>query len=228
MKHPLRWAGVAAGAVFVALIPSSVTIVRGGELVEQQASEEFDPVTYVESIWESELVPTVEREAEDLPTILGAMEVNADGIGATDQLTEVAEAHGTITVGQAHVYLVSGTGTVTAVDGLGLATVQLDGYDGPIEVQLYMGTRIPSDDTSVRDAVGFIQFGDFREQTEYGKVGSEINKRIVREVIEPLGGDDLVGQRINFLGAMGIRTFNLVQIDLSSIRVVPVAIELED
>ena len=49
-------------------------------------------------------------------------------------------------------------------------TLQLDGYDGPITVQLYIGPRIPSDETAVRDAVGFINFGDFRDQTEYGKV----------------------------------------------------------
>lgn len=159
--------------------------------------------------------------------MLAAMEVDDNGHGDIAQLTDVAEQYGTITVGEAHIYLVRGAGTVTEVDPLGLATVQLDGYDGPIEVLVYMGTRIPSDETSVRDGVGFIEFGDFREQTEYGQVASEINKRIVRDVIEPLAGTDLVGQHITFLGAVGMRTFNLVDIDLSSLRVVPVEIEAD-
>ena len=57
--------------------------------------------------------------------------------------------------------------------------IQPIGYDGPIKVLVYLGPRIPSDETSVRDGVGFINFGDFKEQTEFGKVGAEINKRVL-------------------------------------------------
>ena len=55
-------------------------------------------------------------------------------------------------------------GKVIAVDDksrVGTLTLELDGYDGPITVKLYIGPRIPSDETAVRDAVGFINFGDF-------------------------------------------------------------------
>lgn len=225
MKHPLPWAAAAVGVVFVALLPSSVTIVRGDDLAAQQASEEFDPVAYVDGIWDSELLPTVESDAQELPTVLDAMEVDGGGHGDKAQLTDVAERYGSITVGEAHVYLVRGAGTVTDVDDRGLLTVELDGYPGPIAVVIYTGTRIPSDETAVRDAVGFISFGDFKEQTEYGKVGNEINKRIVRDVITPFADVNLVGEHITFLGAAAIRTFNLVQIDLTTIRIVPVEIE---
>ena len=87
-----------------------------------------------------------------------------------------------------------------------------------------MAPRIPSDETSVRDAVGFISFGDFKEQTEYGKVGSEINKRILSEVLGTLDKDQLIGKNITFKGAFNIRTFNLVQIDLKEIKIVPIQI----
>ena len=62
---------------------------------------------------------------------------------------------------------------------LGVMEIQPVGYDGPIKVMVYLGPRIPSDETSVRDGVGFITFGDFKEQTEYGKVGAEINNRVL-------------------------------------------------
>jgi predicted lipoprotein len=104
----------------------------------------------------------------------------------------------------------------------------LDGYDGPIKVLLYIGTRIPSDDTSVRDAVGFIEFGDFREQTEYGKAATEINKRVLTTVLGDVDRESLVGKTVSFTGAFTIRTFNLLNIDVSEINIVPMEIELGD
>ena len=78
----------------------------------------------------------------------------------------------------------------------------------------------------MRDAVGFITFGDFKEQTEYGKAGSEINKRVLSTVLGNIDKDNLVGKTISFKGAFTIRTFNLLQIDVKEIRIVPVEIEL--
>ena len=128
-------------------------------------------------------------------------------------------------MGEAHVYLVKGSGRIVDVDNetsLGTAEVQLDGYEGPITTLFYVGTRIPSDETSVRDAVGFISFGDFKEQTEYGKAASEINKHVLTTVLEGVERDNLIGKTVNFKGAFTIRTFNLVQIDVNEIRIVPV------
>ena len=104
--------------------------------------------------------------------------------------------------------------------------MQLVGYDGPITVKLYIGPRIPSDETAVRDAVGFINFGDFRDQTEYGKVGAELNKRVASTVLSELDLSALEGKRIAFTGAMGIRTFNLINIDVSTITLVPIQVEV--
>ena len=100
----------------------------------------------------------------------------------------------------------------------------VDGYDGPIQLNVYIGPRLPSSDTSVRDAVG-IDFGDFREQTEYGQVASEINTRVRDEILTPIDFEGLTGTRIAVLGALTIRTFNLLTIDLSEIDVIPIAIE---
>lgn len=230
MKKYLPWIiGIALVAAFIAVLPSSVTIVPIAEVEAQQQSEAFDPVAYVDGIWESQILPVVEEKAVDLAAILSQFEVDEKGLAKKEQLTAIAQENGLITVGEAHVYLVKGEGTVTAVDTesrVGTLTLQLDGYDGPITVKLYTGPRIPSDDTAVRDAVGFINFGDFRDQTEYGKVGSELNKRVASEVLGGLDLSTLEGKLISFYGAMGIRTFNLVNIDVSVITVVPIKIEV--
>jgi predicted lipoprotein len=200
------------------------------EDVEQTVQDEaFDPVAYVDGIWESRVLPTFNEETVALSEVLNLMEPDANGKAAKEKLIDVANQYGLITVGEAHVYMVEGSGRIVDVNAetsLGTAEVEIDGYDGPIKTQLYIGTRIPSDDTSVRDAVGFIAFGDFKEQTEYGKASTEINKRVLSTVLNDVNRDNLVGKPISFKGAFTIRTFNLLDIDVSEIPIVPVEIEL--
>jgi predicted lipoprotein len=205
------------------------TVVSIEEAENTVQSEAFDPVAYVDGIWDSQLLPTINEKAVDLPKILSEIKSDASGSASKDDLIEVANQYGLITVGEAHVYMVKGSGTIVSVNAetsLGTAEVALDGYDGPIKVQLYTGTRIPSDETSVRDAVGFIAFGDFKEQTEYGKVNTEINKRVLSTVLGDIDRNNLVGKTISFKGVFTIRTFNLLQIDVKEIYIVPVEIEL--
>jgi len=205
------------------------TVVSIEDAEDAVQSEAFDPVAYVDGIWESKLLPTFNEKAVELPKILSEMEPDASGTVPKDELIAIANQYGLITVGEAHVYIVKGSGTIVNVDAetsLGTAEVALNGYDGPIKVLLYIGTRIPSDNTSVRDSVGFIAFGDFKEQTEYGKAATEINKRVLATVLCGIDRDNLVGKTISFKGAFTIRTFNLIQIDVNEISIVPVEIEL--
>ena len=205
------------------------TVVSIEEAENTTQSEAFDPVAYVDGIWESKLLPAFNEGAVELSRVLSEIKPDAGGTASKDDLIDIANQYGLITVGEAHVYKVKGSGTILSVDAetsLGTAEVALDGYEGPIKVLLYIGTRIPSDDTSVRDAVGFITFGDFKEQTEYGKAATEINKRVLSTVLDGIDRDNLVGKTISFKGAFTIRTFNLIQIDVKEINIVPVEIVL--
>jgi predicted lipoprotein len=205
------------------------TVVSIEEAEQVVQSEEFDPVAYVDGIWESRIMPTVEDQAIELSKILNEMEPDSSGKASKEELIDIANEYGLITVGEAHVYMVEGSGKIVSVDAetsVGTAEVMLDGYDGPVKVQLYIGTRIPSDDTSIRDAVGFISFGDFKEQTEYGKAATEINNRVLSTVLADIDRERLADKNISFKGAFTIRTFNLLNIDLKEIRIIPVEIQL--
>lgn len=210
--------------------PLAFTVVPIEEIEQVKQAEAFDPVAYVDAIWESRVVPTIVEEAVDLSTVLSEMVVDDRGFAVKDQLIQVANKYGIITVGEAHIYKVKGRGQVTAVDTasrLPTFEVALENYTGPIKVKLYLGPRLPSNDTSVRDSVGFINFGDFKDQTEYGKVGAELNRRVSQQVLSKLDAGQLEGKTISFYGAFTIRTFNLVEIDLNQIFIVPVKIEVE-
>ena len=68
------------------------------------------------------------------------------GKATTESLTPVAEELGLITTGDAHVYRVNATGTVTDVDtesSKGSLGLTVDGYDGPIKVRVYVGSAHP-------------------------------------------------------------------------------------
>jgi len=210
--------------------PLAFTVVPIAEVEQVQKSEAFDPVVYVDKIWDSKITPTINEKAVDLSLIMGEMKPDSNGFAEKDDLIAIAQKYGLITVGEAHVYMVKGTGQVVNVDtssSTGIMEIQLDGYTGSVKVLIYIGPRIPSDETSVRDAVGFINFGDFKEQTEYGKAGAEINKRIIAKVLTPLNKDQLQGKTITFYGALTIRTFNLINIDLKKVTIVPIKIEVK-
>lgn len=205
------------------------TVVKIEDVEKAAQSEAFDPATYIDGIWDAKFIPTFNEKAVELSKILSEIKADANGTVSKESLIPIAQKYGLITMGEAHVYMVKGNGRITNVNtetSLGTIEVALDGYDGPIKVFVYVGTRIPNDETSVRDAVGFINFGDFKEQTEYGKVGQEINKRVLSQVLGNVDKSSLIGKTISFKGAFNIRTFNLPQIDLKAIRIVPVEITL--
>ena len=223
---------VAALAVVISLVligRYGFTVVASEEVERAAQSEVFDPVAYIDGIWDSRLLPAFSQESVELAAVLSEMQPDANGNAQKESLVTIAKQYGLITVGEAHVYMVKGSGKIVAVNtetSLGTAEVALDGYEGPIRVLVYVGSRIPSDETSVREAVGFISFVDFKEQTEYGKVASEINKRVLADVLVGLDRSSLLGKTITFNGAFNIRTFNLISIELKEIRIVPVQIEV--
>lgn len=216
--------------LFIALIGRyGFTVVRIEDVEKAAQDEAFDPVSYVNGIWDSRLIPAFNEKSVDLSKVLSEIKVDANGTTPKEDLIDVTNKYGLITVGESHVYEVTGSGRIVNVNtesSLGTVEIALDGYQGPVKVLLYVGTRIPSDETSIRDAVGFITFGDFKEQTEYGKVASEINKRVLSQVLGGIDKTSLMGKSISFMGAFNIRTFNLIQIDVKEIRIVPVEIKL--
>ncbi len=192
------------------------TIVSTAQEAEREQSEAFDAASYVDGIWESRVVPAVVDNAHELPEVL-------DAIG---QDLDAAAAQYAVSMSGAHNFRVRGSGVVTSVDTEsrnGTALVKLDGYDGPMQVLLQIGPLIRGD--AIRDGVGFISFGDFREQTQFGQVSRELNQQVADEVVAGLDPALLVGKPLSFQGVFTIRTTNQSTIDLSEVVITPVIFE---
>ncbi len=219
------------GATLVLMIASAfssacttVTIAEATAIAQGGA---FDAVSFAETKWD-QVISTIQEKSVELPLILTAI-TTTNGLATKANLQQAAQQYGLTTVGEAQVFMVKGQGTVTAVDSqssTGTIEVALDGYDGPIKVKVFIGPRIPSDETSIRDGVGFIKFGDFKEQTEFGKVSRELNKRVISSVFEGLDRETLAGKKVSFEGVFTIRTFNEPgDINVSEISITPIRLE---
>jgi predicted lipoprotein len=215
---------IGAAAIFVVVaVLFGFTVVSEEE--EAAFDVEFDAAAYVDGVWDN-VRTTIKEQPVDLAAVLAQLEPDADGNTPKEALLPVVDEYGRVTPGDAHVYAVTTTGTVTDVETEGLTRtlgLAVDGYNGPVVVRVYIGQRIPSAETAVRDATGLINFGDFKEQTEYGKVATEINKRVV-DGLTDTDFEALEGQQVQVTGATMMRTQNLVQIPVGELMIVPVEI----
>jgi predicted lipoprotein len=214
---------VLVGIFVVVALLDGFTILSTDE--QATLTDVFDPAAYVEDNWDAVQL-AIKEGAVPLADLLNAIQPEADGTVATADLAPIVAAMGSVLSGEAQVYRVTGTGTVTDVDvesSKGSVGIAVDGYDGPIKVRAWIGTRIPSDNSAVRDAAGFIGFGDFREQTEFGKVAKEINSKVV-ENLEGLDTANLAGKGVEFTGALGLRTANMPTLDVSELDIVPIEV----
>lgn len=213
-----RRVALAAMALAASLLLAACTIVPIAEVEEARASERFSAVAFVDSIWAEQVLPAFTDQAHPLAEVLDALE---------EDLEQAGTQYG-LSVGGAYNFMVRGSGEVTAVDTEsrnGVMTVALDGYSGPTEVILQIGPLVRGN--AIRDSVGFISFGQFRDQTEFGQVSKELNTRVSQEVLSNLDPASLAGKRVNFVGAFTISVMNQTNIDLSEITVTPVELAVE-
>ncbi len=216
----MKWATTLGLFVALGLVValSGCTIVSIEELEAKEQSAEFDPKSFVDGVWESAVIPSILEKAMDASTVLTAIEADLEKGG---------ETHG-LFVGGSYNFAVKGQGEVTAVDTEsrnGTITIALDGYSGPATLILQVGPSVRGD--ALRDAGGTIEFGQFKDQTEFGKVSRELNKRVVSDVIGDIDPASLMGKTVSFHGVFSISTTNQTNIDLSTFTLTPVELQVQ-
>ncbi len=206
-------AALCVGLAGCSHVPGVYTYVPAGQAEADGGASggALDPKAFVEGIWSSKVLPTVEEKAVEAATLLPALA--ADQTAAS---TTYGHQAGT---GSPFAFLIKGSGSVTAVDAevpTRPMTVQVDGVPGKgTTVQIVTGTVIAG--TALRDAVGFISFNDFKNQLDYADVATALNTRVKSDVLAPLDPASLVGKRIEFAGAFSL-------IAPTSILVVPTSV----
>lgn len=157
------------------------------------ASQQFNAEAYVDSIWESKILPTVKEKAVDLPALLTAIDADI----------EVAkQQYGRTEIGGAMHFIVKCEGRINRVNASSqnrTISLSLPGYKGKSEVVMQAGPVFRG--TSIRDAVGFIQFNQFVNQLQYADVGNKLNDRVSTSVLKGFDPATAEGRHVSFYGA---------------------------
>ena len=212
-KRPqVLWPLVTAGVIGLIVIIGYVagvkvaTIKKISTIDAEKKAQQFDPAAYVNSLWDSQIVPAILDRAVDIQTLIAALK--------TDQQAAIAQ-YGHSETG-AYNFIAKGEGKVLAVDtssSNGTLSVDLPPYDGNTDLTIQIGPVVIG--FSVRDSTGITTFNSVGNQIQYGQINRVLNERAVQAALSGIDPKTLQGKTIQFYG-----TFTLDKID--HIVVIPV------
>ncbi|WP_460798837.1 DUF2291 family protein [Microbacterium sp. GXF0217] len=200
------WIPITVALLVVVGVGLATTTYVSIEDAEASASAgSFDPVSYADERFDSEIVPQIEDDAVDLTTLL------ADLDGGADE-ADFGSAPG---AGSSYSFPVTFTATAGVQNG-SILPVTVEGVPAETTVQIQVGPALNG--TALRDVTGTVSFNDFTNQLEFQEVATEFNNR-VRDGMLAEVGPITEGQTITVTGAF-------TRVNPALVSVVPVAIEV--
>ncbi len=159
-----------------ACVPWTVRPIEGQSAAA--AKDRFDAARFVDSEWQSKILPAVETSALDAGSLPPAS-------------SRRAGAH----------FMVKGTARVLRVNPaapLGQMSLDFEPYDGHADAVLQIGPEVRG--SSLRDATGLIQFSQFVNQIDFANVSSKLNARALQCLPPSPELAAAAGRRIAFTG----------------------------
>jgi len=195
-------------ALGTALAMGALAVLRPWTVRPIQTSQPmaFDAAAYIAEAW-----PRVLDEAERT-----ALEIQAARSAAAAQRGSGAPS-------SRRPVFVKVTGVVTAVDRrsrVGVAHMRA-GTGSPVLIAVQVGPVLRG--TALRDAVPFLSFTDFANQSEFAAVSNALNDRVLRDVLGELDVESLPGRTITVIGAASFAGEG----DDRPVDVVPVKLRIE-
>jgi predicted lipoprotein len=210
----------------IVFLLGSCTVKKLSEVDKNRKSDEystwtksgkaFDPVEYVDSIWEEKLIPAFEEKSSDLGELLEALEKDKED--AIEKFGLAQKSGDSVPS-----FKVKATAQVLEYDDSsrnGLLMLDLLPADGEVDVPLQIGPVIRK--TAIRDSVSFISFTDVGNQLQFASLADELNARMKEEAVEPLDLENIEGKTISFYGAIKLEEGE----GRADVVVTPVVIEL--
>jgi predicted lipoprotein len=198
-RIPARWIAAAAIAVLVVLMAVD-TEYRTVETAAAAAPKKFDPAAFGAQNYQAKVVPAIQAAAVDLPVLLKALADDKDAAGQ-----KYGKRQGT----GPYTFAVKATGKAGQAKS-GLLPVTVKGLPDDTRVSLQTGPAING--TALRDAAGFITFGQFTNQVEYADAATALNNEMRDKLLKGLDVAALDGKDISFVGAFTLLTPQTVTI----------------
>lgn len=175
------------------------------KLAEEQEIT-FDANSFVEGIWENELIDAYDS-AVDLTMLISSLTQNPE-------LTFNKEARA-LGIGNIGYFKVKGEGTVTSVNENNVL-VQVSNKTIEIETEFIFGN-------AVRDASGLIRPNDYDKTADFNSISEFINHKIRAEVIPDFRAKVATGNKISFKGAIEL---NKAHLNLDQPEIIPVSLQI--
>lgn len=177
-----------------------------------KSGSEFEPVSYVEGIWDSRLVPAFKDECVDIEIVLNALETDREKADTDYGLTKTQGA-------ASYSFKVKGEAVVLEYDDSsrnGLLILDLPPADGVRDTVLQVGPVIKR--TAIRDSVDFIKFSEVGNQLQFASLADELNNKMKKVVVEPLDLENIAGKTISFYAAFKLeKTEGVEQVVLTAV-----------
>ncbi len=203
-----RWIGLAAVLLLAAAILLSTEYTSTGS-PDTARQQRFDPARYGADNYQSKVVPAIEQSATSLPELFAALTADKEAAGQ-----RYGHRQGT----GPYSFAVKGEGVAGAVKGTLLA-VTGTGLPETTTVSIQIGPAING--TALRDAAGYIAFGQFLNQVEYADAATALNNQMRAALLTRLDPTALNGKKISFTGAITFLTPTVITITPVAIKEQP-------
>lgn len=201
VSRAIKSAAVLVASTLIATAFTGCKLVKNEEANSSQNSTKnkgADLASIVEKTYSSKLVPLINEKALDVATLRNAI---STGITAT------GEAYGNrgAGAGSAWNFAVKGSGIIISAKlNSSKRNAKLDtDSDGKADVTLQLGPVIKG--TALRDFAPFYDFGDFRDQIEFARLGRKLNDRLKKEISIKGTTEDLIGKIMSFKGVFALK-----------------------
>lgn len=204
MSKVIRYTiGIAIAGI---VIYNSVYFRSLDEKISEEQEIVFDAKSFVNEIWENELIVAYDSAIE-LTVLINQLNGDVDL-----SFKEQAKALG---IGNIGYFKVQGEGTVLSVNENNVL-LQVGGQTVEIETEFIFGN-------AVRDASGLIKVNDYDRTSDFNSISESINDKIRKEVIPDFKSTVEQGDKVIFKGALEL---NKAHLDVSLPEVIPVSIQI--
>lgn len=206
---------VIAIVIVVVLGYFSISFENLDDVKEQRQRAAFNAVEYARDFWDNQLFRVLDQ-AVNINELIELFNSN---------MSEAIKKYGkTPGVSSNYAYLIKGHGQILLIGDDVLEVSTREPQTQP-DIRILSGFYIPGN--AIRDASGLINVSTFSDTMKFNEISSEINKIIVKEVIQPfLDKKPKVGDIISFLGATQVAQDATEEKELQLVEVVPMRLDL--
>ncbi|MFE7794775.1 DUF2291 family protein [Streptomyces sp. NPDC057460] len=194
-----------AALVLLVIVIGLTSTYQASSTADAQSKPRFNPSEYASKTYTSKVAPAIKKDAVDVATLHKAIAANPEAAGR-----RYGHQAGT----GPYSYSVSLTGTAGKAQS-GLLPVTVEGVD-KVRISVQIGPVVSG--TALRDAPGFIKFGQFTNQVEYADAATALNAEMKTKVLTSFDPAAAEGKKVTVVGAMTPLTGDVLTITPVSIE----------